>query len=76
MMNTTVNGDSNYKEWIIMDCYGGNDVGGSVALGVNRQKLAAYIMRSAAERSSWAESAELLHTLNYTSYTVTKTRCV
>ena len=72
-MNTTVNGDSNYKDWIIMDCYGGNDVGGSVALGVNRQKLAAYIMRSAAERSSWAESAELLHTLNYTSYTVTKT---
>ena len=73
MMNTTVNGDSNYKDWIIMDCYGGNDVGGSVALGVNRQKLAAYIMRSAAERSSWAESAELLHTSNYTSYTVTKT---
>lgn len=73
MMNTTVNGDSNCKDWIIMDCYGGNDVGGSVALGVNRQKLAAYIMRSAAERSSWAESAELLHTLNYTSYTVTKT---
>lgn len=73
MMNTTVNGDSNYKDWIIMDCYGGNDVGGSVALGVNRQKLAAYIMRSAAERSSWAESAELLHTQNYTSYTVTKT---
>jgi hypothetical protein len=73
MMNTTVNGDSNYKDWIIMDCYGSNDVGGSVALGVNRQKLAAYIMRSAAERSSWAESAELLHTLNYTSYTVTKT---
>ena len=73
MMNTTVNGDSNYKDWIIMDCYSSNDVGGSVALGVNRQKLAAYIMRSAAERSSWAESAELLHTLNYTSYTVTKT---
>ena len=73
MMNTTVSGDSNCKDWIIMDCYGGNDVGGSVALGVNRQKLAAYIMRSAAERSSWAESAELLHTLNYTSYTVTKT---
>lgn len=73
MMNTTVNGDSNCKDWIIMDCYGGNDVGGSVALGVNRQKLAAYIMRSAAERSAWVESAELLHTQNYTSYTVTKT---
>ena len=39
MMNTTVNGDSNYKDWIIMDCYGGNDVGGSVALGVNRQTI-------------------------------------
>ena len=73
MMNTTVNGDSNYKDWIIMDCYGGNDVGGSVALGVNRQKLAAYIMRSTAARTAWVESAELLHTQNYTSYTVTKT---
>ena len=73
MMNTTVNGDSNYKDWIIMDCYGGNDVGGSVALGVNRQKLGAYIMRSTAARTAWVESAELLHTQNYTSYTVTKT---
>lgn len=73
MMNTTVNGDSSYKDWIIMDCYSGDDVGGGVALGVNRQKLAAYIMRSAASRTSWAESAELLHTVNYTSYTVTKT---
>ena len=73
MMNTTVNGDSNYKDWIIMDCYQGSDVGGSVAFGVNRQKLGAYIMRSAAERSSWSESAELLHTSNYTNYTVTKT---
>ena len=72
-MNTTVNGDSNYKDWIIMDCYQGSDVGGSVAFGVNRQKLGAYIMRSAAERSSWSESAELLHTSNYTDYTVTKT---
>lgn len=72
MMNTTVNGDSYYKDWIIMDCYSGSDVGGGVALGVNRQKLAAYIMRSDASRKAWAESAELLHTSNYTSYTVTK----
>lgn len=72
MMNTTVNGDSSYKDWIIMDCYSGSDVGGGVALGVNRQKLAAYIMRSDASRKAWAESAELLHTSNYTSYTVTK----
>lgn len=73
MMNATVNGDSNCKDWIIMDCYSGTDVGGGVAFGVNRQKLGAYIMRSTAARTAWAESAELLHTLNYTSYTVTKT---
>lgn len=72
MMNTTVNNNSDYKDWIIMDCYSGSDVGGGVALGVNRQRLGAYIMRSAAERTSWTESAELLHTSNYTSYTVKK----
>lgn len=71
MMNTTVNGNSQYKDWIIMDCYSGNDVGGGVAIGVNRQSLGAYIMRSDSSRSSWA-SAELLHTGNYTTYTVTK----
>ena len=68
MMNTTVNGNSQYKDWIIMDCYSGNDVGGGVALGVNRQSLGAYIMRSDAARTSWAAKAELLHTSNYGSY--------
>lgn len=72
MMNTTVNGDSSYKDWIIMDCYSGSDAGGGVAFGVNRQKLAAYIMRSDASREAWAGGAELLHTANYTEYTVTK----
>lgn len=72
MMNTTVNGNSSYKDWLIMDCYGGNDAGGGVAFGVNRQKLGAYIMRSDASRKAWAEGAELLHTANYTEYTVTK----
>ena len=72
MMNTTVNGNSQYKDWVIMDCYSGTDVGGGVAIGVNRQSLGAYIMRSDTTRTAWAESAELLHTKNYTSYTVTK----
>jgi len=72
MMNTTVNSNSEYKDWIIMDCYSGNDVGGGVALGVNRQSLGAYIMRSAAARTSWAESAELLGTHNYSNYAATK----
>ena len=39
MMNTSVNNNSQYKDWIIMDCYSGNDVGGGVAIGVNRQSL-------------------------------------
>lgn len=72
MMNTTVNSNTQYKDWIIMDCYNGTDVGGGVAFGVNRQSLGAYIMRSAAARTSWDESAELIGTHNYTSYTVKK----
>ena len=76
MMNTPVNGNSHYKDWIIMDCYSGNDVGGGVAIGVNRQALGAYIMRSAAERKAWAESAELLGTHNYASYAAKKTEAI
>jgi hypothetical protein len=68
MMNTTVNNNSSYKDWMIMDCYAGADVGGAVAFGVNRQSLGAYIMRSASERTSWTESAELLGTHNYNNY--------
>ena len=71
MMNTSVNGNFHYKDWLFMDCYSGSDVGGSVAIGVNRQALGAYIMRSAADRTSWAESAELLGTHNYTTYCAT-----
>ena len=69
MMNTTVNGNSQYKDWMIMDCYSGSDVGGAVAIGVNRQSLGAYIMRSAAGRTEWAEVSELLgtHNLGYTA---------
>lgn len=76
MMNTNVNNNSNYKDWIIMDCYDGNDVGGGVAFGVNRQALGAYIMRSAAARTSWAESAELIGTHNYASYCAKKTEAI
>ncbi|MCF0185663.1 MAG: hypothetical protein HUJ98_04135 [Bacteroidaceae bacterium] len=72
MMNTAVNSNSQYKDWMIMDCYNGSDVGGAVAIGVNRQALGAYIMRSTAERTSWDASAELIGTHNYTTYTVKK----
>lgn len=68
MMNTRINSNTEYKDFIIMDCYSNSDVGGAVAIGVNRQTLGAYIMRSNADRASWAESAELLGTHNYNSY--------
>lgn len=53
MMNTTVGTDSQYKDWIISDCYSGDDVGGAVAFGMNRQSLGAYLMGSDSNRSSW-----------------------
>lgn len=65
MMNTTVNGNSNYKDWIISDCYDGNDVGGAVAFGINRQTLGAYIMGSDAARTSWTRSGEFWGTWNF-----------
>ena len=53
MMNTTVGTDSQYKDWIISDCYSGNGVGGAVAFGMNRQSLGAYLMGSDSNRKSW-----------------------
>lgn len=73
MMNTIVNGNNNYKDWLILDCYSGNDAGGAVAIGINRQRLGAYIMQSEATRKTWKNSAELLGTHNYSSYVSPKT---
>lgn len=53
MMNTTVGTNSQYKDWIISDCYSGNDAGGAVAFGMSRQSLGAYLMGSDSNRSSW-----------------------
>lgn len=53
MMNTTVGTNSQYKDWIISDCYNGTDVGGAVAFGMNRQSLGAYLMGSDTARTSW-----------------------
>lgn len=53
MMNTTVGTNSQYKDWIISDCYSGNDIGGAVAFGMNRQSLGAYLMGSDSNRNSW-----------------------
>lgn len=65
MMNTPVMGNSNYKNWLMMDCYTGFDVGGVTALGLDRSSLRAFVMRSDAGTSpnrptTWASSGELL----------------
>jgi microcystin-dependent protein len=64
MMNTPVNGDYNYKDWLLMDGYSGDDVGGGTAIGVDRQSMRAFVMGSNADRSAWARSAELVTTAN------------
>ncbi len=64
MMNTPVNGNGNYKDWLIMDGYNGDDVGGGTAFGVDRQSMRAFIMGSDAARTAWTRSAELVTTAN------------
>lgn len=70
MMNTEINGDKNYKDFMIMDCYNGNDVGGATALGIDRQTMRAFIMGSEATRTSWDRSAELITSANIGSQSV------
>ena len=75
MMDTSVNSDSNYKDWILMDTYTGNDVPWVTAFGIDKSSSPrAFIMVGAKGNSEkWTATAELLSTINYTSYTVTKT---
>lgn len=70
MMNTTVNGDSSYKNWLIMDSYDADDAGGASAIGVSRSDARAFIMSSTAERTDWNYSAELISTKNIGSQSV------
>ena len=65
MSNEEVNGNTQYKNWIYINAYSGADVGGTTAIGFNRQTMAAYLMRSEANASTWAEKAELLGTHNF-----------
>lgn len=70
MMNTEINGDKNYKDFMIMDCYDGSDLGGATALGIDRQTMRAFIMGSEATRTSWDRSAELITSANIGSQSV------
>jgi hypothetical protein len=73
MSNAIVRGHSEYKNWLYMDNYSGTDVGGATAIGVSRQEMRAYIMRSNANRATWNDSAELLSSANYNEFAPTKT---
>ncbi len=70
MMNTSINGNTQYKDFMMLDCYSGFDVGGTVALGVCRQSMRVFAMRADAGTSpnrptSWANTCEI----NTTTYT-------
>ena len=73
MSNQPVNGHSEFKNWLYMDPYDVNDVGGATAIGVSRQETRAYIMSSNADRKQWDRTAELLSSANYNSFAPTKT---
>lgn len=83
MMNTPVNGNSHYKNWLICDAYSGSDAGGATAIGVDRHDMRVFAMSSDANRTSWNRSCELyttvnanLSTVNWTANTLTATKLV
>ena len=64
MMNTTINGDPTFKDWLICDAYGGSDVGGAIAIGVSRQNMNVFAMSSDADRKTWTRKCQLYTTEN------------
>jgi hypothetical protein len=60
MSNETVNGHSAYKNWIYVDPYGSNDVGGATAIGVCRTDNRVFVMSSNADRTTWNRKNELV----------------
>ena len=64
MMNTPVNGDSSFKNWLLCDAYAGSDVGGATAIGVSRQNMKVFAMSSNADRTAWNRTCEIYTTEN------------
>lgn len=64
MMNTTINGDSSYKDWLICDAYDWTDAGGAIAIGVSRQNMNVFAMSSDADRKTWTRKCQLYTTEN------------
>ena len=76
MMSTVVGTDSNYKDFILMDSYTGNDVPYVTAIGVRKTSTPeAYIMSGAkgnTTEANWVKTT-LLSALNYNNYAPSKT---
>ena len=64
MMNTTINGDSSYKDWLICDAYDWPDAGGAIAIGVSRENMNVFAMSSDADRKTWTRKCQLYTTEN------------
>ena len=64
MMNTSVNGDYSFKNWLLCDAYAGSDVGGATAIGVSRQNMKVFAMSSNADRTAWNRTCEIYTTEN------------
>ncbi len=66
MMNTPINGDGSYKDFLLMDTYTGSDVPVTTGFGISKSAaLRAFIMQGTKGGSSWARSAELYTTANF-----------
>lgn len=66
MMNTPVNGDSSYKDFILMDTYTGGDVPVTTAFGVSKSAaLRAFIMQGVKGGAAWNRTAEIYTTANF-----------
>lgn len=66
MMNTVTNGDSSYKDCLLMDTYSGSDVPIVTAFGISKStSLRAFIMQGDKNGSDWNRIGELWHTGNF-----------
>ena len=66
MMNTPINGDSSYKDFLLMDTYTGNDVPVTTAFGISKSNtLRAFIMQGTKGGAGWQRTAEFFTTANF-----------
>lgn len=72
MMNTSINSDTSYKDFIIMDTYNGSDVPYVTAFGISKSASARAFIMSGAKggTSGWANTAELITSANIGSQSV------